>query len=447
VDIKIRRNGRIAAFFRHLTTNPFCFLSRYMPRLWGNAPARSSNLREENLLMASKRSTVETPAAQPLIDENFISSDAGNGWAACYRVVGGKIKQHGIPHARARVTGEKLNTDLGNQNIAEYADFMGQRYGYGDGIWHLTEAPIDTHQNTARRYGGNMQLFMMLVNIAEMGVKSGSELTVVVPAPPGLLNQVGPQIKQSILAGEDGSENGLWSIQLRMDKKPRVYRFVRVITVPEGAGAFAAYRFNLSGDIVPLPDKHGDDMLAGRVAVLDLGAGTGDTYTIFDGNLNPDAIQHATDDRAGIILNVLQPILYDIKRFVPEATHLTTAHIDSYLRRYLTAPNDEEREKASTIRVSGKNVNIERSILMNTERYAEWVGANKIDPLWSMGTDAVVAAGGGWMLIESFIKNWYSNRLILTPDMFRHTKTVPYYDLNGYGQLALAAAVMRAQQV
>jgi hypothetical protein len=64
-----------------------------------------------------------------------------------------------------------------------------------------------------------------------------------------------------------------------------------------------------------------------------------------------------------------------------------------------------------------------------------------------MGTDAVVAAGGGWMLIESFIKNWYSNRLILTPDMFRHTKTVPYYDLNGYGQLALAAAVMRAQQV
>lgn len=397
--------------------------------------------------MSSKRPTIVTPSSKPLLDENFISSDAGNGWAACYRVVAGKIKQHGIPHARARVTGAKLNTDMGNQNIAEYADFMGQRYGYGDGIWHLTDAPIDTHQNTARRYGGNMHIFLMLINIAEMGVKPGSELTIIVPAPPGILNQVAPQMKQTLLAGEDGSGNGVWSIQLRQDKKPRVYKFVRVITVPEGAGAFAAYRFNLNGDVVDLPDKNGDDMLAGRVAVLDLGAGTGDTYTIFDGNLNPDSLDHATDDRAGIILNVLQPILQDILKFVPEATHLTTSHIDSYLRRYLSATSDAEREKAAIIRVSGKNVNIEKSILMNCERYAEWVGANKIDPLWAVGTDALVAAGGGWLLIESFIKSWYPNRLILTPDQFRHTKTIPLYDLNGYGQLALAAAVMRAQQV
>ena len=92
------------------------------------------------------------------LDENFISTDVGNGWAACYRRVNGKIKSHGIPHARARVTGAKLNSDMGSQNVAEYADFMGQRYGYGDGIWNLTDAPIDLHQNTARRYGGQMQL-------------------------------------------------------------------------------------------------------------------------------------------------------------------------------------------------------------------------------------------------------------------------------------------------
>ncbi len=50
-----------------------------------------------------------------VLDENFISSDAGNGWAACYRLVGGKLKSHGIPHARARVTGAKLATDLGGR--------------------------------------------------------------------------------------------------------------------------------------------------------------------------------------------------------------------------------------------------------------------------------------------------------------------------------------------
>ena len=295
---------------------------------------------------------MRTPTA---LDETFISSDAGNGWAACYRLVNGKIKQHGIPHARARVTGARLNADLGSQNIAEYADFLGQRYGYGDQIWNLTDAPIDLHQNTARRYGGHMHLFLMLVNVASMNVKSGSDLTLIVPAPPGLLNEVGPQIKKAILAGESGHGDGIWSIQLRRDRTPREYRFIRVITVPEGAGAFAAYRFDRAGELVPLEDKSGADVLAGRIAVLDLGAGTGDTYSIFDGNLNPDAIAHATDDRAGVIHNLLKPILADVLQAVPNATHLTTAHIDSYLRRYVQTPTPE----SATIRVSGKSVNIE----------------------------------------------------------------------------------------
>ena len=376
------------------------------------------------------------------LEDTFISADAGNGWAACYRLVSGKVKQHGIPHARARVSGATLNTDLGTQNIADYADFMGQRYGYGDGIWNLTDAPIDLHQNTARRYGGNMHIFLMLVNIAEMNVKPGSELTIIVPAPPGLLNEVGPQIKKSILAGESGKGDGLWTIQLRTDKKPREYKIIRVITLSEGAGAFAAYRFDKNGDLVELRDKGGTDMLAGRVSVLDLGAGTGDTYTIFDGNFNPDAITHATDDKAGVINNLLKPILAEVMQSVPGATHLTTAHIDSYLRRYVTSPSPE----AATIRVSGKNINIEKSILANCERYAEWIAANKLDPLWAVGTDCIVEAGGGWLFIESWIRQWYPDRLLLTPSMFSHTKNIALFDLNGVGQLHFAAAILKAQQ-
>ena len=377
-----------------------------------------------------------------LLDENIISTDAGNGWAACYRLVNGKIKQHGIPHARARVTGAKLTSDLVSQNVVDYADFMGQRYGYGDQIWNLTDAPIDLHQNTARRYGSSYHLFLILVNIAAMGVKSGSELSLIVPAPPGLLNEVGPQIKKAILAGESGQGDGVWHIQLRKDRKPREYRFIRVITIPEGAGAFAAYRFNLDGDPVELLDKSGADMLAGRVAVLDLGAGTGDTYTVFDGNLNPDAISHATDDRAGVINNLLRPILGEVMAVVPNATHLTTAHVDSWLRAYVNQPSPE----TATVRVSGKTVNIEQSILTACERYAEWVAANKLDPLWAAGTDAVVEAGGAWLYIESFVREWYPDRLILTPAMFPHTKNIALFDLNGVGQLAFAAAVMKMQQ-
>ncbi len=377
-----------------------------------------------------------------ILDETFISSDIGNGWAATYRLVNGKVKSHGIPHARARVTGARLNADLGSQNVAEYADFQGTRYGYGDDIWNLTDAPVDLHQNNARRYGGSMQIFLLLVNLAEMGVKSGSELTVIFPAPPGLLNEVSPQIKKALLTGESGKGDGLWTIQLRKDKKPREYKFVRIITIPEGAGAFAAYRFNLNGEAVELHDPARGDLLAGRVAVLDLGAGTGDTYQIYDGNMNPDAIAHATDDRAGVISHILKPMLSEVMEVVPDAKHLTTAHIDSVLRRYVSSPSPE----AATMRVSGHDVNIEKSILANCERYAEWIAANKLDALWAAGTDAVIEAGGGWLYAESWVRQWYPDRILLTPSMFPHTKNIALFDLNGVGQLAFAAAVMKMQQ-
>lgn len=386
-------------------------------------------------------------AKNAVVDEQFISTDAGNGWAACYRLVSGKIRQHGIPHVRARVTGAKISTDLGASALASYADFKGERYGYGDGVWLLTQYPLDTHQNSARRYGGAMHIFMILVNLAEMGVKSGSDLTLIVPAPPGLLNEVAPQIKAALLAGESGRGDGRWSIHLRRDKKPREYTVRRVIVLPEGAGAYAAFRYQLTGDPVLLPDARGDDLLAGQVAVVDLGAGTGDTYMIVDGSLAPETMRHATDDRAGILHNVLKPLLGVVMDAVPAATHLTPAHLDSVLRAYAGATTDAARVAAATLRVSGHNVNIEQAMLQACERYAEWVAENKLDPLWASGADAVLAAGGGWVYIESWIRGWYPGRNLLFPGMFKHTKGIPLYDLNGVGQLALAAAVMKAQQV
>jgi hypothetical protein len=379
----------------------------------------------------------------PILDDSIISTDAGNGWAACYRLVNGRVRMHGIPHVRARVQGGKLMDDLTAQARYDYADFMGERYGYGDGIWDITTMPIDTHQNTERRYGSPMHIFLILVNIAEMNVKSGSELTLVVPAPPGLFNKVAPTIRQNLLAGESGKGDGVWSIQLRSDKKPRIYTIKRVIVLPEGAGAYAAYRFNTLGDPVELLDKNGDDLLAGKVEVLDLGAGTGDTMTVINGNVNPENILSSSDDQAGVIHNILQPLLNDILQAVPEATHLRTVHVDAFLRAYVNNPTPE----TATVRISGRTVNLEETMLSACRSYAEWIAANKIDRLWASGADAVLMAGGGWLYIASFVREWYPNRNLLSPDQFKHTRSIALYDLNGVGQLNLTAAVLRAQQV
>lgn len=388
--------------------------------------------------------------AARMIDGDFASMDVGNGWAGGYRVVRGKVKSFGIPHARARVTGELLHGDLGGQNIVEYADFCGQRYGYGDGIWNLTDSPIDLHQNTARRYGENMHIFLTLVVLAELGFKSGSELTMVVPVPPGLYNQLKPTVQKAFEAG-DGSAPRTWHIQLRNDKKPREYVFKRIIVIPEGAGAYACYLLNANGEKADMSSDRGN-LLSGRVAVVDLGMGTGDTYTLFDGNFNPDAISHATNDQAGILSHILTPLMNEIgdmfkSASLPPPTHLSTAHLDSYLRRYLLAESDSERREAATPRISGYNVDIEAAILYNVEQYAQWIASNLLDPLFSKGVDGVVAAGGGWAYCLPFISKWYPDRLIMTPDMFPHTKMVSLHDLNGIGQLRFLQHELAKQQV
>ena len=240
------------------------------------------------------------------------------------------------------------------------------------------------------------------------------------------------QIKKSILDGESGKGDGIWHIQLRTDKKPREYKFVRVITIPEGAGAFAAYRFDMKGDLVELLDRSGSDMLAGRVAVLDLGAGTGDTYQIFDGNLNPDAIAHATDDKAGVINNLLKPILTEVLEAVPQAKHLTTAHIDSYLRSMSSRPALKQRPSVSLAKPS-------------TLRRRSWQTANGtqngLPPTRSIrcgqrhGRDC---RSRRWMALYRKLRQTVVSR---PPIYSRHPcshipKNIALFDLNGVGQLS-----------
>jgi hypothetical protein len=118
-------------------------------------------------------------------------------------------------------------------------------------------------------------------------------------------------------------------------------------------------------------------------------------------------------------------------------------HVDAFLRAYVNNPTPE----TATVRISGRTVNLEETMLSACRSYAEWIAANKIDRLWASGADAVLMAGGGWLYIASFVREWYPNRNLLSPDQFKHTRSIALYDLNGVGQLNLTAAVLRAQQV
>jgi hypothetical protein len=228
----------------------------------------------------------------------------------------GKLRSSNVPHARVPVTGAKIETGgLVGQIEITHADWQGKRYGYGENIWNLaTRYPVETFQNSELRYGADLHLFLIFLGLALVKAPTNTPLTLVVPAPPGIINRVAKIMRDNILAGEDGSGNGTWNITLNGAKKPQTFVVERVITVPEGVPGYAAYRFDIQGDIVPLDSEQGYDYLTGQVRIVDLGFGTADAFDILDGGIAADSIDHATHPELGIATLMLQPLLDEIQR-------------------------------------------------------------------------------------------------------------------------------------
>jgi hypothetical protein len=348
----------------------------------------------------------------------------------------GKIQSVTIPHLRAKMTGETIGSEFITETYIPYADTNSGRWGYSDAVLstHLN-SPIETHQNSERRYGGEMHIFLTLTALATLDVSSAQPLTLIMSAPPGLMKKVAGELEQAYLRGENGSGDGVWSIKLRTDKKKRTYKIGRVNVVPEGVGGYCAYRFTQKGDIATLNGKDNQDLLGGVVTVMDLGYGTGDFFTIVDGNFNADNIAHATDHTLGIYDNMIKPLLEDIWNAVPDSRHITAAHVDWFLRQWVAGGYSKD---ASTFTVSGKAITLFDAILKHAKSYAERIAAQRIDPAIRDGSDAIAEVGGGWLYTEATIRQWYANkRPFLAPQDFKHTSHVSLVTANPVGLLEL----------
>jgi hypothetical protein len=377
-----------------------------------------------------------------VLDNTIVSLDPGNGKASGW-YFDGKYHSVSIPHARVSVVGAKVGADnLGAQHTLEFVDWLGERFGIGEGVWDLaTRYPVETHQNTESRYGSEMHIFLALAVLAKLKAPTNVPITIIVPAPPGLLNKVSKRIKDNFKAGENNLGDGKWTIALN-GKKPQTYTIARVITVAEGQGAFAAYRFDINGNVMDLTGSQGYDALSGHVQIVDLGYGTGDTFDIFNGRTAPESIVHSTDASAGISTHMLLPVLDKVKELT-DATHLTPAHVDGWFRTWTKGYG----EKQATVTVSGKVLNLQALFEKVCGRYADWTMQMKLEPAWRNGADSVLEVGGGWLYIDSKVRGYYRKRIILAPSLFPHISTVPLYDLNAYGQLALAANNIRVHQL
>jgi hypothetical protein len=374
---------------------------------------------------------------------DVISVDGGNGKVSAWRLLDGKLQHILIPTARVRLRDTQLSSDvttIGSTDVIKIA-FMNALYGVGDGIWEVSDYPVESFSNSEMRYGSEHHVCMILAAIALMGVESDSELSLLVSAPPGHVNAVAKRMKDAFAAGDSGMGDGWWHIRVRNERKDRSYKIKRVLVVPEGVNAFAAYAYDANGNNVILPHvQTGHDMLTGNVFIADGGMGTFDGFTIKNGKINEQSIEHATDPNGGIQTHLIMPLMDYIKaefgKAGQPAPSLNQAQVDSWLRQWAIS---DFREEGAYFVVNGIRLNIHLIGTRLCQQYARWLIEEKLEPAFRRGADTVLLAGGTWVYVLDDILAAYPKRNILYPAKVDHLRGIDLWELNGYGGLPLAA--------
>ncbi len=366
----------------------------------------------------------------------IVSADAGNaGTNVVMAKNNGGYKRYYEPSVRAIATGDSLGLGEDFEMQYKYVDWYGNRYITGDDVIRVTRRGLEHHMG-ANRYGDEFHQFLVANAIANLGVKKGSvDLTLF--APPGLFVTAKEQIEQRFM-----EDNGRVEIQLKGDRKPREWHYERITVWPEGLGAAICFVVDDQGKLVDT------DLLAGEVVILDVGAFTLDALKVTDGTFNPESLETATWEQAGVNTHMREPLLRMLHKRHDDFKVLTVDDMDTILRR-------GSNEGDYNLRVAGMEVNLESAIDNHRERYADWIANNICDGVFNgfRGIKLVILVGGGAVLVQDKLLDIYGTfdprnpnkgGKILNPKKHAMTKKVHPVDMNAVGGLRFA--MMQQQQ-
>jgi hypothetical protein len=384
------------------------------------------------------------------LDPTVITWDGGNGTSSAWHLVGGELHCFLLPNVRVPVTGYAMNSEVTTIGLNEmvYADVAAGRFAIGDNVWEQSQYPPETFINSPERYGSEIHIFMLLCLLAALNAPEDTPLTIVTSAPPGLVNSVAKTIKQNLRYGEAKDKSGTWTIQMSYDKKPRKFIIGKVIVVPEGVGAFSAYAYDANGNDVLIPSLDGrDDLLTGQVHIHDAGYGTYDTYVVRNGKLDAESMAFATDRDAGVLRQVIEPVMDYIRdqfaKAGDTAPKLKPIQVDSWLREWSLG---KMKAQHARVKLHGRILDLQAIFELVSMRYARFITEEKLERSFQQGADSILLAGGGWVYMLPHVLKQYPNKNILHPGIVPHLKGIPLWELNAYGALPMSAANIKVSR-
>lgn len=357
--------------------------------------------------------------------DHIASADAGNGGTnVVLAKTKGKYKRFYEPSVRAIATGDSLGLGPQFELEYDYVDWYGSRYVTGDDCVKVTQRGLERHMGVGR-YGEEFHRFMVAVGLAKLGIKNGTvELTLF--APPGIYGEV----KETILEGFAGYGREV-KIKLKSDRKPRQWEYENVNVYPEGIGAAACFMLDEQGAWIEA------DLFAGQTVVLDIGAFTLDALLFQDGNFNPETLEHATLENAGVNTHIREPILRKIHKQGDDFKVVTIDQVDMVLRQGLNSGD-------YTLKVAGQEMNLQSLFEHHFERYADWISNNVCDGVFNSfrGIKSVILVGGGAVMVEEKLNALYPDKII---NRKKHptTRKIHPADMNAVGGLRLALSQLK----
>ena len=360
----------------------------------------------------------------------IVSVDAGNGGTkAVMAQSGGGTKEFYEPSVRAIATGESLGLGDAFELQYSFVDWHGSRYVTGDDVIRITRRGLERHMGN-KRYGDEFHQFLVANALARLGVKSGTvDLTLF--SPPGLFTKVKTRIEDQF-----SQNRGHVEIKLKGDDEPRHWRYSNINVLPEGIGAAVCFVIDEIGN----PMNRG--VLEGETVILDVGAYTLDALKLRDGNFNPESLEYATWENAGVNTHVREPLLRLLHKRHDDFTVLTVDDIDALLRRAFD-------EDDFTLRVASAEMDLREAITALCGRYADWMSNNICDGVYNgfRGIKSVIVVGGGASLVVDQLRQVYgtfeaespnSGGKIMDPSANPLTENIRPVDMNAVGGLRFA---------
>ncbi|MEL6408685.1 MAG: hypothetical protein AAFR81_30235 [Chloroflexota bacterium] len=368
--------------------------------------------------------------------------DNGNGNTEGVKVMdSGRHVYASFASMRAEVSGDDFDDDFLKtlQSKFDYADWNDSRYTYGSYCLGMRGVVIDRHQGVMR-YGNPMQQFLIDVACAKLKVNSGDKVELTVLIPPGHFNEHANTIKQRLTqVVKDENTNKVTydprkrQVQLRDDKNPRKFKFVKVEVRPELIGALLCFAIDRKGRLVETSE------LGGVVYGLDGGMHTLDILEMRSGAMTVNNLGETTIPDRGIYTMILLNVLRQVKALSPHFEILTPDHLDAVLRKGMQTGGLFSDTSDWTLHF-GVTVDLKPIFKKWCQKYAEFVANRIIDErLSSMkGVDKLVLFGGFAELVSPFLKDWYDEDRIRVINEFESTSDVTPLSANmeGYARLS-----------